>query len=185
MKQIVCVLILLVGVFIPGTSLSSHEMGGGVEDIDRSEIREIRADLRHSIANLSPLKAELETLYISMTPAQPEERYLVMHSGKNIENVQAIYRYADDTLGRLLLMKPDRIPYYQYLKENQIKDMRGRVQEYLVHLEEAHGEVSNEDALRAIGQAAETIRSSSELLDRAVEIVEPHSTEKEAPLHHH
>lgn len=185
MKQIVGVLILLVGIFIPGTSLSSHEMAGGVEDVDRSEVRQIKADLKQSVENLSLLRAKLAVLFASTTAAQPEERDLVIHSGKSIENVEAIYRYAEDTLAELLEVQPARIPYYQYLKETQIKEMSKRVQEYLEHLEEAHGKISNRDALRVIGQAAETIRSSSELLARTVEIVQPHGTEEEAPPHHH
>jgi hypothetical protein len=185
MKQIVAVLLVLVGIFIPGTSLSRHEMTGGVKNIDRSEILEIKANLRHHIEDLSLLKAELVTLFASMTASQGKERYFIMHSEKNIKNIEGIYRYAETTLNELLLVGQDKISYYHYLKEYEIEKMRGRVKEYLGHLQEARGEISNKNALRAIGRATETIRSSSELLARTFEIVQQHRSEREQPLRHH
>lgn len=185
MKQIVSVLLLLVGILIPGTSLSLHEMAGGVKDLDRSEILEIKVNLRHNIEDLSLLKAELVTLSTSMTASQGKERYLIMRSEENIENIEGIYRYAEDTLNEVLLVEQDRISYHHYLKEYGIEKMRGRVNECLRHLQDALAEISNRDALRAIGQATETIRSSSKLLARAIEIVQQHSRENEPPLRHH
>jgi hypothetical protein len=160
-------------------------MAGGVKDIDRSEILEIRANLNHNIENLSLLKAELMTLVASMTASQGKERYFIMHSGKSIENIEGIYMYAADTLNELLLVDQDRISYYHYLKEYGIEEMKGRVDECLRHLQDTRAEISNREALRAIGQATATIRSSSELLARAFEVVQQHSSEREPPLRHH
>jgi hypothetical protein len=185
MKQIVSVLLLSVVIFIPGTSLSRHEMAKDVRHIDRSEIQEIKVNLRHNIEDLSLLKAELVTVSASMTASQGKERYFITHSGKNIENMESMYRYAEDTLNELLLVGQDRISYYHYLKEYEIEKMRGRVNECLRHLEDTRAEISNKDALRTIGQATATIRSSSELLARAFEIVQQHSSEREPPLRHH
>ena len=185
MKEITLILAFFVTILIPGISLSQHEVTADVEDLDRSEILEIKDVLRNKTEDLSLLKKELLTVYTSMTAHQGMERYLVMRSRENIANIEGIYRYVEGALGELLLVDPNRISYYHYLKEYGIEKMRRLVNEYLHNIQEVHPEISNRDALHVIDQATETVRSASELLATAIDIVQQHSRQREPQLRHH
>jgi len=156
-----------------------------VEDLDRSEILEIKDVLRNKTEDLSLLKTELLTVYTSMTAHQGMERYLIMRSRENIANIEGIYRYVGGALDELLLVDPNRISYYHYLKEYEIKKMRRLVNECLHNIQAVHPEISNRVASHLIDQATETIRSSSELLATAIDIVQQHSRQGEPQLRHH
>lgn len=185
MKEITLILAFFVTILIPGISLSQHEVTGDVEDLDRSEILEIKDVLRNKTEDLSLLKTELLTVYTSMTAHQGMERYLIMRSRENIANIEGIYRYVGGALDELLLVDPNRISYYNYLKEYEIKKMRRLVNGYLHNIQAVHPEISNRVASHLIDQATETIRSSSELLATAIDIVQQHSRQREPQLHHH
>lgn len=185
MKEITLILAFFITMLIPGISLSQHEVTGDVEDLDRSEILEIKDVLRNKTEDLSLLKTELLTVYTSMTAHQGMERYLIMRSRENIANIEGIYRYVGGALDELLLVDPSRISYYHYLKEYEIKKMRRLVNEYLHNIQAVHPEISNRVASHLIDQATETIRSSSELLATAIDIVQQHSRQREPQLRHH
>ena len=185
MKEITLILAFFVTILIPGISLSQHEVTGDVEDLDRSEILEIKDVLRNKTEDLSLLKTELLTVYTSMPAHQGMERYLIMRSRENIANIEGIYRYVGGALDELLLVDPNRISYYNYLKEYEIKKMRRLVNGYLHNIQAVHPEISNRVASHLIDQATETIRSSSELLATAIDIVQQHSRQREPQLHHH
>jgi len=185
MKETTLILVFIFTVLVPGISLSQHEMMGDGGDIDRSEILEIKDKVSNSIEDLFFLKTELATLYASMTAHQGTERYLIMHARENIANIEGIYRYAMGTLDELLLVDPNRISYYHYLKAYGIEKMRRLANEYLKNLEELHPDISNRVAFHVIDQATETICSSSRLLDRGIDILTQHSRQGEPQLRHH
>ena len=185
MKEITLILAFFVTILIPGISLSQHEVTGDVEDLDRSEILEIKDVLRNKTEDLSLLKTELLTVYTSMTAHQGMERYLIMRSRENIANIEGIYRYVRGALDELLLVDPNRISYYYYLKEYGIEKMRRLVNEYLHNIQAVHPEISNRVASHLIDQATETICSSSRLLDRGIDILTQHSRQGEPQLRHH
>jgi hypothetical protein len=185
MKEITLILAFFVTILIPGISLSQHEVTADVEDLDRSEILEIKDVLRNKTEDLSLLKKELLTVYTSMTAHQGKERYLVMRSRENIANIEGIYRYVEGALAELFLVDPNRISYYHYLKEYGIGKMRKLVNEYLENIQEVCPEISNRVASHVIDQATETICLSSGLLDRGIDIVQQYSRQRKPQLRHH
>lgn len=185
MKEITLILAFFVTILIPGISLSEHEVTGVVEDLDRSEILEIKDVLRNKTEDLSFLKKELLTVYASMTAHQGMERYLIMRSRENIASIESIYRYVEGALDELLLVDSNRISYYHYLQEYGIENMRRLVNDYLENIQEVHPEISNRLAFHVIDQATETICSSSRLLDRGIDILTQHSRQGDPQLRHH
>ena len=125
------------------------------------------------------IKNNLKQIHTSMSASQAKERFYIIHSRENIENIQGIYMYVDNTLQEILLMKKDKIRYYRYLKEYEINQMRRLTNEYLNNIQRMHTQISNKTALHLIDKATETIHSSSELLDKAIDIVRQHSEQKE------
>jgi hypothetical protein len=185
MKQMVFILALVGMILIPGISMAEHGVTSDVKDLDRAKILEIKHNLINRVEDLSLLRAELGTVYTSMTSSQGEERYLIMHSQRNIQDIEGVYKYAAHALGQLLLINQDKISYYHYLKEYGIDEMESLIDEYVKDIHEMHGEISNQVALHVIDQATENIHSSSELLDRAMGIIEEYSEQTGLHLRHH
>ena len=185
MKKMIVILSVLITISIPEVSFSRKEITKNLYDLDKLEILNIRNKLRESIKNLSVVKEDLKLIYISMSACEAKERFLVMQSRENVENIERIYMYLEAELERVSLIKKDKISYYRYLKEYNIEQMRRLVNEYLNNTQRMYPQISNKAALHLIDKAAETVRSSSELLDKAVEIVERYSKQKEAGVTGH
>lgn len=185
MKKMIVVLSVLVAILIPNVSFSQRETEKDLKDSDKLEILNIRNELRDNIKKLSVLKEDLRRIYTSMSAHQAEDRFLIMHSRENVENVEGIYMYLEDELERVLLIKKDKISYYRYLKEYGIEQMRRLTTEYLDNLRRMHAEISNKAALDLIDKATENIESSLELLDKSIGIVQQYSKEKEGVRERH
>lgn len=178
MKKTIVLLLLLLTFFVPNVSSSQNGITTGSKDIDKLEILNIKNKLGDYIKELSVIKNNLKQIHTSMSASQAKERFYIIHSRENIENIQGIYMYVDNTLQEILLMKKDKIRYYRYLKEYEINQMRRLTNEYLNNIQRMHTQISNKTALHLIDKATETIHSSSELLDEAIEIVQQHSEQK-------
>jgi len=175
MKKTIVLLLLLLTFFVPNVSFSQNGIATGSKDIDKLEILNIKNKLEDYIKELSVIKNDLKQIYTSMSASQAKEQFYIIHSRENIGNIQEIYMYVDNTLQEILLIKKDKIQYYRYLKEYEIDQMRRLANEYLNNIQRMRTQISNKTALHLIDKATETIHSSSELLDKAIEIVQQHS----------
>jgi hypothetical protein len=79
-----------------------------------------------------------------------------------------------------LLIKKEKISSYAYLEEYGLEEM-GRLQnQYLNNIQTMYSQISSGPALHLIDEAAKTIRSSSELLNKAIETIQELSKQREA-----
>ncbi len=177
MKKMIVVFSVLAMILVPNVSFSQHETERNLKDY-KLEILNIRDELRKNINKLSLLKKDLRLISTSMSAREAEDRFLIIHSRENIENVEGIYMYLEDELEWVLLIKKEKISYYRYLKEYGIEQMRRLTTEYLNDLRRMHAQISNKVALDLIDKAIENTDSSLQLLDKAVEIVQQHSAKK-------
>lgn len=175
MKRMIVLLPLLFIVFVPAVSFSENEITKGLKD---PEILHIKNELRHSIETLSGIEDNLRAIYTAMGAHESKERFFLIHCRENIENIERIYAYLENELEGVLMTREDRISYYRYLKEYQVEQMRGLANSYLDSLRRDSAQISGKAALRLIDQATQTISSSSELIDRAIEIVQKHGAQK-------
>jgi hypothetical protein len=180
MKKIMIVLSLMSMVFIPGVSYSQGKRTEDLKGLDKQEVLNVRNKLAGNANTLSLLSEEIKQLYTSMSASQSEGRFLIMHCGENIANIEGIYRYVADALDELLLIKKKKIPSYAYLEEYDLEEM-GRLQnQYLNNIQTMYSQISSKPALHLIDEAAKTIHSSSELLNKAIETIQQHSKQREA-----
>jgi hypothetical protein len=180
MKKIMIVLSLMSMVFIPGVSYSQGKRTEDLKGLDKQEVLNVRNKLADNAKTLSLLSEEIKQLYTSMSASQSEGRFLIMHCGENIANIEGIYRYVADALDELLLIKKKKIPSYAYLEEYDLEEM-GRLQnQYLNNIQTMYSQISSKPALHLIDEAAKTIHSSSELLNKAIETIQQHSKQREA-----
>lgn len=180
MRKIIVILVLplLLTVFFPDVSFSESEITRGLNDPDRLQIQHIKNELRHSIKTLSGIKEDLRPIYTAMGAHESKERFFVMHCRENIENIERIYAYLENELEGVLTTRENRISYYRYLKEYEVEQMKGLANSYLDSLRRDSTQISGKAALRLIDQATQTISSSSELIDKAIEIVQKHGERK-------
>jgi len=176
MRKIIVMLILplLLTVFVPDVSFSESEITKGLKDPDRLQIQHIKNELRHSIETLSGIEEDLRPICTAMGAHESKERFFLIHCRENIENIERIYAYLENELEGVLMTREDTISYYRYLKEYQVEQMRGLANSYLDSLRRDSAQISGKAALRLIDQATQTISSSSELIDKAIEIVQKH-----------
>jgi hypothetical protein len=171
MKKMIVLLSLLLAVLTPKPSYSQE---GGTKDLrqlDKGEVLDIRNRLTENAEKLSSIGENLKRISASMSASQAEERFLAMHSRENIMNIAGIYRYVADNLDELLLIKKDKVPYYAYLEEYGLEQMRRLQDEYFNHVLRIHGQISSVAASHPIDEAARIIRSCSGLLDKAIDVI--------------
>jgi len=160
-------------IFIPGISFCQDGTADG-KAIDRAKISKINENLRDNVEDLSQLETALVTLYTSMTAHQAMERHFIERSTENIANIKGIYRYVEDALGELLLIDPSKVSYYNHLKNYEIEKMRTLANVSFQNIQALHPKISNEHAVHVIDQATQIVRSGSELLAKAMDILEQH-----------
>jgi hypothetical protein len=171
MKKMIVLLSLLLIVLTPKASYSQAAGTKDLKQVDKQEVLDIRNRLTESVEKLSSIGENLKRACTSMSASQAEDRFLTMHSRENIMNLAGIYRYMVDNLDELLLIKKDKVPYYAYLEEYGLEEM-GRLQdEYFNHVLSIQGQISSAAASHPIDEAARIIRSSSGLLDKAIDII--------------
>jgi hypothetical protein len=171
MKKMIVLLSLLLIVLAPKASYSQGAATKDLRQLDEGEVLDIRNRLTESAEKLSSIGENLKCVCTAMGASQPEERFLTMHSRENIMNISGIYRYMADNLDELLLIKKDKVPYYAYLKEYGLEQMRRLQDEYFDHVLSIQGQISSAAASHPIDEAARIIRSSSGLLDKAIDII--------------
>jgi len=175
MKKMIVLLSLLMTVLIPRPSYSQEAGTKDLRQLDKAEVLDIRSRLTQNAEKLSSIGENLKRACTSMGASQAEDRFLAMHSRENIMNIAGIYRYVADNLDELLLMKKDKVPYYAYLEEYGLEQMRRLQDEYFNHVLRIHGQISSAAASHPIDEAARIIRSSSGLLDKAIDIIKQQS----------
>jgi hypothetical protein len=178
MKKMIVLLPLLFIVFVPAVSLSESEITKGLKDPDRLQIQHIKNELRHSIETLSGIEEDLRPICTAIGAHESKERFFLIRCRENIENIERIYAYLENELQGVLMTREDRISYYRYLKEYEVEQMKGLANSYLDSLRRDSAQISGKAALRLVDQATQTISSSSELIDKAIEIVQKHSEQK-------
>jgi hypothetical protein len=185
MKNLLAVLVLLFVISVPKAPFSQELRTQDLADLDKSEILNIKIKLGNAIANLSVLENDLRAVYTSMISPHAKERFLIMRSSEDIASTKAIYIYIEDVLQSMSVMKKEKMPYFSYVSGYSIEQMRRLEAEYLDDLTRIYGEVSTNDALHLIAKAIETIRSSSEMLDKVVQIMQRDVKEMEAETKSH
>jgi hypothetical protein len=171
MKKMIVLLSLLLAVLIPKPSYSQKAGTKDLKQVDNQEVLDIRNSLTENAEKLSSIGENLKRIYTSMSASQAEGRFLTMYSRENISNIAGIYRYVADNLDELLLIKKDKVSYYAYLEEYGLEQMRRLQDEYLNHVLRIHGQISSAAASHSIDEAATIIRSSSGLLDKAIDVI--------------
>ena len=171
MKKMIVLLSLLLTIVIPKASYSQKAGPKDLNQVDKQEVLDIRNRLTESAEKLSSIGENLKRVCTAMGASQPEERFLTMHSRENIMNIAGIYRYVADNLDEVLLIKKDKAPYYAYLREYGLEQMRRLQDEYFDHVLSIQGQISSTAASDPIDEAARIIRSSSGLLDKAIGII--------------
>lgn len=166
---------LLLTIFIPEVSFSQNEIIKDSINLDKLEILSIKKELRHNIKTLSLIKDDLKQIYTSMSAHQAKDRFIIINSCKKVENIKGIWMYVEDSLEQVLLMKKDKISYYWYLGEYGIEQMKTLITENLNDIQRMHSQISSDPALILIDKAKETTRSSSKVLNRALEIIKQHA----------
>lgn len=171
MKKMIVLLFLLLTVLTPKPSYSQEGDRKDLKQLDKGEVLDIRNRLTENAEKLSSIGENLKRVYTSMTASQAEGRFLTMHSRENITNIAGIYRYVADNLDELLLTKKNKVSYYAYLEEYGLEQMRRLQDEYFNHVLRIHGQISSAAASHPIDEAVRIIRSSSGLLDKAIDII--------------
>jgi len=174
-KRMMVLFSLLLTIFIPEVSFSQNEVINDSKDLDKLEILSIKNELRDNIKTLSLIKDDLKKIYTSMSAHQAKDRSLIINSCKNVENIEGIWMYLEGSLEQVLLIKKDKISYYWYLGEYGIEQMKTFITENLNDIQRMHSQISNNDALHIIDKAKATTRSSSEVLNNALEIIKQHA----------
>jgi hypothetical protein len=175
MKEMIVLLSLLLIVLAPKASYSQEEATKDLRQLDEGEVLDIRNRLTENAEKLSSIGENLKGVCTAMGASQAEDRFLAMHSRENIMNIAGIYRYVADNLDGLLLIKKDKVPYYAYLEEYGLEQMRRLQDEYFDHVLRIHGQISSAAASHPIDEAARIIRSSSGLLDKAIDVIKQQS----------
>ena len=175
MKKMIVLLSLLLAVLTPKSSYSQEVGTKDLRQLDKGEVLDIRNRLTENAEKLSSIGENLKRVYTSMSASQAEAQFLTMHSRENIMNIAGIYRYVADDLDELLLTKKNKVSYYAYLEEYGLEQMRRLQDEYFDHVLRIYGPISNTAAADPIDKAASIIRSSSWLLDKAIDIIKQQS----------
>jgi hypothetical protein len=171
-----CVFMLLWLLVTPvsGAPSSPDRMTKDLKSVDEFQVEQIERNLVGKGEKLSRLKQDLYHIYTSMTSFQAQERFELLRCQENMAHTQGVYNYVTDRLQQLLLMKNDRMPYYAYLEEAGIEEMKTSVKQHLANIERARAYIKDKSALSLLDKAIETIGSSLDLLDRLTEVFRGH-----------
>ena len=171
MKKMIVLLSLLLTVLAPKPSYSQEAGTKNLKQWGKGEMLDIKNRLTENAEKLSSIGENLKRACTSMSASQAEDRFLTMHSRENITNIAGIYRYVANNLGELLLIKKNEVHYYADLEEYGLELMRRLQDEYFSNILRIHSQISSASASRFIDDAARIIRSSSGLLDKAIDIM--------------
>lgn len=175
MKKMIVLLSSLLIVLTPKASDSQEVGTKDLRQLDKGEVLDVRNRLTEDAERLSSLGENLKRACTAMGASQAEDRFLTIHSRENIMNIAGIYRYVADNLDELLLIKKDKVPYYAYLEEYGLEQMRRLQDEYFNHVLRIRGQISSVAASHPIDEAVRIIHSSSGLLDKAIDIIKQQS----------
>ena len=178
MKKMIVLLSLFLTAFITKPCCSQEAGTKGLTQLDKEEVIEVKNRLTDNAEKLSSIAENLKRISASMSAFQEEARFLIMHSRENIMDIVGIYRYVADNLDQLLVTRKSEASYYAYLEEYGFEQMRRLQDEYSGHVLRIYGRLANTAAAGPIDEAETIIRSSSWLLDKAVDIIEQQSKKR-------